>query len=223
MNFIRNNNNVTWRNFNVVNRDPDNPEALFALPWLMPGAPEERLRFALDMNLRLPPEAEVLLELPLQFLRNFEAQLDIVEINEGAARATARLPASARLRFGPALMGAKERHEMRFQVRLNSKDPDAVYRIDLRADPRRQGRGRPPRLALRPACRRAAETPSRASLSPRIAAALRPPRTLPAPRPRSPRSPRPHSRPPSRRASAARAPGSARRSAGSPACRGGTG
>ena len=132
MNFIRNNNNVTWRNFNVVNRDPTIPRRLFALPWLMPGAPEERLRFALDMNLRLPPEAEVLLELPLQFLRNFEAQLDIVEIDDGAARATARLPASARLRFGPALMGAKERHEMRFLVRLNSKDPDAVYRIDLR-------------------------------------------------------------------------------------------
>ena len=41
-NFIRNNNNVTWRNFNVVDNDPSldpqAPKGFVALPFLVPGA-----------------------------------------------------------------------------------------------------------------------------------------------------------------------------------------
>ena len=131
-NFIRNNNNVTWRNFNVVPRDPGDPEAQVALPWLMPGAPRERVRFALELTLRLPKEAEVLWDLPLAFLRDFDAQVQIVEVDRDKDRGTARLPPAGRLLFGPALVPAKARYPMRFRVRLNSKDDRAVFPIDVR-------------------------------------------------------------------------------------------
>ncbi|MDJ0944484.1 MAG: S8 family peptidase [Kiloniellales bacterium] len=131
-NFIRNNNNVTWHNFNVVPRDPGDPEAEFALPWLMPGAPEERIQFALEITLRLPKRAEVLLEMPFGFLRDFDAQVKLVDIDKENDRGTAQLPPMGRLLFGPALMPARARYQMSFRVRLNSKDEDTVYPIDVR-------------------------------------------------------------------------------------------
>lgn len=130
--FIRNNNNVTWRNFNVVPFDPNNPEAQISLPWIMPGAPDRRRAFALELALKLPRRAEVLLELPLRFLRDFGAQLKLVSIDEKKDRGIAHLPSGGRLIFGPAVVAAKARYEMRLLVRMNSKDYDTRYRVEAR-------------------------------------------------------------------------------------------
>jgi hypothetical protein len=92
----------------------------------------ERVRFALEIGLRLPRRAEVLLELPLQLLRDFDAQLRLVGVDDRNDRATAKLPSSGRLTFGPALVPAKARYEMRFLVTLNSADRDAVFALDAR-------------------------------------------------------------------------------------------
>src|SRR5690606_6506391 len=45
--FIRQNNNVTWRNFNVVDSEPDPAIGFVPMPFLMPGAPDRRARMRL--------------------------------------------------------------------------------------------------------------------------------------------------------------------------------
>lgn len=130
--FIRKNNNVTWRNFNVVNNDPDNPEAQIALNWLMPGAPDKARHFMLHLRMNLPRTAEVLLDLPLALLRVLDAQVELVKVNQRRGRGVARLPAIGDIRFGPGLLEAKTRYKMRFLVRLNSKGDEGKHSIVAR-------------------------------------------------------------------------------------------
>jgi hypothetical protein len=68
--FIRNNNNVTWRNFNVVNNVPPprvDPPGYVALPFMAAGAPDKARRMRLEIVPRLPAGAEIILELPPEF------------------------------------------------------------------------------------------------------------------------------------------------------------
>jgi serine protease len=65
--FIRNNNNVTWRNFNVVDNAPPagaDPPGFVALPFLIAGAPDQGRVFDLEVVARLPEGAQLLLDLP---------------------------------------------------------------------------------------------------------------------------------------------------------------
>jgi hypothetical protein len=55
--FIRENNNVTWRNFNVVHTDAD----VVALPFLITGPPDRARRMEVVAEPRLPQGAEVVL------------------------------------------------------------------------------------------------------------------------------------------------------------------
>jgi len=68
--FIRNNNNVTWRNFNVVNNVPPphaEPPDYVALPFLAAGAPDRARRMRLEIVPHLPAGAEIVLELSPEF------------------------------------------------------------------------------------------------------------------------------------------------------------
>ncbi|MBA4141737.1 MAG: hypothetical protein H0X43_01775 [Nitrosospira sp.] len=68
--FIRNNNNVTWRNFNVVNNVPPpgaEPRGYVALPFLAAGPPDRARRMRLEITPRLPAGTEIVLELPREF------------------------------------------------------------------------------------------------------------------------------------------------------------
>jgi hypothetical protein len=65
--FIRENNNVTWRNFNVVDNDPSatgDPSGMVPLAFLLTGAPDKGRVFELRVVARLPEGAKLLLELP---------------------------------------------------------------------------------------------------------------------------------------------------------------
>jgi subtilase family protein len=75
--FIRANNNVTWRNFNVVNNVPPpgaNPPGFIPLPFMAHGAPDKGRRFDFEIVARLPREAKVLLEVPLEFADQLRLQ-----------------------------------------------------------------------------------------------------------------------------------------------------
>ncbi|MDX1395168.1 MAG: S8 family peptidase [Gemmatimonadota bacterium] len=63
--FIRNQNNVTWRNFNVVDTLPDPAADPVELPFLIAGAPDDSRRFDLEIIQRLPQGAQLYLELDL--------------------------------------------------------------------------------------------------------------------------------------------------------------
>jgi hypothetical protein len=64
LDIIRNNNNVTWRNFNVVDVLPDPSADPVALPFVLAGAPSEARRFDIEVAVHLPKDARLLLELP---------------------------------------------------------------------------------------------------------------------------------------------------------------
>jgi hypothetical protein len=118
--FIRENNNVTWRNFNVVDSEPSlgsDPAGYVALPFIVAGAPDEAREFAVELVSRMPIDAEVLLELPLRFARDFKADLQIEKVDEKKDLAIARLASVGRVRFGPALLSAGAVNQLRFLIR----------------------------------------------------------------------------------------------------------
>jgi subtilase family protein len=75
--FIRANNNVTWRNFNVVNNVPPSagePPNYVALPFIVAGAPDKARRMRLEVAGRLPQGAEAVLEMPREFAKLVRAR-----------------------------------------------------------------------------------------------------------------------------------------------------
>jgi hypothetical protein len=68
--FIRNQNNVTWRNFNVVNVEPDVAEPI-ALPFQIAGAPDRARVFGLEIMQHIPRDIKVWLELPMMIAKPF--------------------------------------------------------------------------------------------------------------------------------------------------------
>lgn len=72
--YIRNNNNVTWRNFNVESNEPDEGgEDYKSLRFLAPGADDMTRRFCLEVIAKLPRGSRILLEGPLALLQSMQA------------------------------------------------------------------------------------------------------------------------------------------------------
>jgi serine protease len=67
--FIRENNNVTWRNFNVVNAVPDPADPGVLMPFLFAGAPDRAVPMGIEVIARLPEGARLRLEAPGAFLK----------------------------------------------------------------------------------------------------------------------------------------------------------
>lgn len=63
LDLIRNQNNVTWRNFNVVNILPDPAADPIALPFLLTGDPGRERRFDIEIAVHLPVDAKLILEM----------------------------------------------------------------------------------------------------------------------------------------------------------------
>lgn len=78
--FIRENNNVTWRNFNVVNNTPDpdaDPAGFVGLPFVMPGPMDRARMMNLEIVGRLPAGARAFLEVPEHLADRFDQFADI--------------------------------------------------------------------------------------------------------------------------------------------------
>lgn len=116
--FIRNQNNVTWRNFNVVDEidDPDADPA--SLPFMMANFPDRRRVFDFVIERRLPREVEVLLELPRGIAQAFAKALgvDPVKVDDDG-RLCVPLPHGGRMVVPDVLLPAKARMKCRFIVK----------------------------------------------------------------------------------------------------------
>jgi Subtilase family len=64
--FIENNNNVAWRNFNVVAGPPSagSPPGYYRLPFVVPGAFDTSHTFVLETIARLPADSRAMIEIP---------------------------------------------------------------------------------------------------------------------------------------------------------------
>jgi hypothetical protein len=71
--YVRNNNNVSWRNFDVValaaaGADDEMEDDSFAFDFIAPGAPDSDRKFALTVGAHVPPGSGVWLEAPLSLI-----------------------------------------------------------------------------------------------------------------------------------------------------------
>ncbi|QJW89169.1 S8 family serine peptidase [Spirosoma taeanense] len=132
--FIRNNNNVTWRNFNVVSAEPG-PDAplpdFVALPFLLVGAPDKARAFDITIEGKLPEGARLLFQMPIDLFRQARQFLPKAElINRQEARAQLnpfqqtllkgmKLPAKYRGKCQLLLHIPKELRKRPFQLMLS--------------------------------------------------------------------------------------------------------
>src|SRR5262249_39741186 len=133
-NFIRNNNNVTWRNFNVVDNDPSaGPDPDFVVAaFSVAGAPDKARLFRLESVAKLPEGAKVLLEAPEYFLdalRHFK-----VQAKPDRKHNTVRIPLSpyGSHEWGDALLPAGALTSVRLLVSIPKAQRTSAYEVYVR-------------------------------------------------------------------------------------------
>lgn len=132
--FIRDNNNVSWRNFNVVDNEPSpsaDPEGYVALPFLAPGAPDKGRRMQLEVVARLPLGSKALLEMPLAF---YKAVADRPPADIGHYQDVVRMPVSpiASRVLGEFFFPAKSRNALRLLVQIPKEFRRSPYEVCVR-------------------------------------------------------------------------------------------
>jgi serine protease len=133
--FIRENNNVTWRNFNVVNNVPpprSSPPNLVPLPFLAPGAPDRARMMELEAVAQLPDGARAFLEAPLYLFDALSERSPYLELDGKGGVGRVPLNARGRLRLGPILFPARSRASLRLLVRIPPKFRDREFDIYVR-------------------------------------------------------------------------------------------
>jgi serine protease len=134
-NFIRNNNNVTWRNFNVLPAEPSpdaDPSGYAAMPFLMVGAPDKARPFNFSFEAKLPVGARLLFEMPIDFYkatRQYFSEAYFVK-NEDLVRAFVN--PFGRTFLKNVRLSAKYRGKCRFLVSIPDDLHKNRYSIRLR-------------------------------------------------------------------------------------------
>ena len=137
--FIRDNNNVTWRNFNVENNEPDVddatvPEGYRALSFLAPGAPDKARPMALEVIGSLPEGARAMLEVPLGFRELLQELHQAGQVSIDRKRGVARLAVNphGRMYFGEVIFPARSRMAFRLLVEIPERYRRQTFRIAVR-------------------------------------------------------------------------------------------
>ena len=137
--FIRDNNNVTWRNFSVENNEPDVddatvPEGYRALSFLAPGAPDKARPMALEVIGSLPEGARAMLEVPLGFRELLQELHQAGQVSIDRKRGVARLAVNphGRMYFGEVIFPARSRMAFRLLVEIPERYRRQTFRIAVR-------------------------------------------------------------------------------------------
>ncbi|HEV8365516.1 MAG TPA: S8 family peptidase [Gemmatimonadaceae bacterium] len=158
---IRNQNNVTWRNFNVVDELPDPGGDPAILPFLIAGAPDRARLFDLEVFRDLPRDAKVVLQIPLGLAAKLRhGRLWKMEVDRKQRFALLELPPLPRFHLGAIRLGPRAKYPARFLVhgvpgmekgghgiairQLFEKDEvgRVTWQFHLRKGAKNQGRGR---------------------------------------------------------------------------------
>jgi serine protease len=153
--FIRSNNNVTWRNFNVVNNAPPpnaDPPNFVPLSFLAPGAPDITRIMRVEIVSRLPRGSRILLELPAAWLN--VSNLRRVRVEPVPQTGNVRIPINpaGTTLLGPLPFPPKSRTALRLLVQIPGQlrnrsytiyarqlfERDEVGRVTWRLSPRRR-------------------------------------------------------------------------------------
>lgn len=117
--FIRENNNVAWRNFNVIPNTPPPGAEMLTQPFLMAGAFDEPRKMRLEVVMRLPEGAKASLRIPEHLAEGFQrVRSPFFEINRKSRTVVVPLNPHGRTRFRDVVMPAKVRHELELLVSI---------------------------------------------------------------------------------------------------------
>jgi hypothetical protein len=119
MTFIRNNNNVTWRNFNIVSNVPDAADPGVLMPFVVAGAPDRAVPMALEIIAKLPEGARLHLEAPAFLFDRWGLQGPQLERDRDRARVPLR--PQGRQTFGAMRFPAQFRAKLRLVADLPKK------------------------------------------------------------------------------------------------------
>jgi len=135
-NFIRENNNVTWRNFNVVDNEPDpasgDPEGFVALEFMSPGMPDKARRMALEVIGKLPKGAKMMLETPMALVDAMHEKTPFVNIDKKSSRAYMPMNPFGRRLLGEAVFPARARNQLRLLVHIPEEFRNNEYEVAVR-------------------------------------------------------------------------------------------
>jgi hypothetical protein len=129
--FIQNNNNVAWRNFNVVNILP-RIQGPITLPFLAVGAPDVARPMRLEVVSRLPQGSRVWLEVPVELIDVLQTRSPYIKLD--ARRRLSRLPINpyGRSPMKEVLFSANSRTQMQLIVDIPKKLRENAYEIYAR-------------------------------------------------------------------------------------------
>ncbi|MDX8350871.1 S8 family peptidase [Cognatiyoonia sp. IB215182] len=117
-NFIRDNNNVAWRNFNVIDDigDPDADPSI--QDFLVANFPDQQRRvFDFVIDRRLPRDVRVTMDVPAQLAKPICGELDLeCKFIDERQRAQIRLPSARRMVIPKVVLGSNARLKCRFIV-----------------------------------------------------------------------------------------------------------
>ena len=126
--FIRENNNVTWRNFNVVDNEPDPEEDpnYVLLPFLAPGAPDKSRRMQLEVVANLPRGARLRLEVRPNLIDGWrfrelgvDRKRDMARLRinpHGSTKISAQFPCKSKGRARLLVYIPKEKRDNEYEV-----------------------------------------------------------------------------------------------------------
>ncbi len=142
--YIRNNNNVTWRNFNVKDLVPPSAAPMAVeLPFLIQGAGKQALEMAVEVIKVLPKEIKVELEVPEKLIRPLGIPLKRLFLRSSEAK-VARLRADdGRLqKLQPVRLHRRARYPAKLIVTLSKDTPVGDYYVAVRQTWERKEVGR---------------------------------------------------------------------------------
>ena len=142
--FIRENNNVTWRNFNVVPSTPPGPDpnAPVAVEFLAPGAPDKGRRMSLEVCARLPKGSRAWLEMPLYLIDALQLRSPFLKLRKRQQTALVPISPHGSRSFGDVLFAAKSRAKLRLHVQIPTGERHNAYEVFVRQLYREQEVGR---------------------------------------------------------------------------------
>jgi serine protease len=134
MTYVENNNNVAWRNFNVIPGPPSagSPPGFYKEIFFIPGAFDSSHVFHLEAIGRLPEKSRAFLDMPTWLADGLKPH--VVEVKYDIKRGTARMPLhpTGVQRLGAVVLHAKSRAKCVLLVEISEKKQRAHYDFAIR-------------------------------------------------------------------------------------------
>lgn len=132
---VRRENNVAWRNFEVVDLVPGarrQLEPATELRFIAPGADDRELEMELEVSPKLPSDAEVEIEIPLNMVERMHRRAEDLVLDEERKVGKVKLKPRGRQRLRKMKFRKKSRDRLRLLVRMPDELSRPYYDIVVR-------------------------------------------------------------------------------------------